>query len=155
METGRSYWGHFNVINNGVISNLPDDAIVEVPGYVDRNGLHPLRVGDLPLGCASVCNCSVQVQRLAVQAALTGDEILLKQAMLLDPLTGAVCNPPEVWQMADEMLIANKTWLPQYGPAVSAAEERWEKGDIIPPKYFTWPARLDTETHYRPEEQNW
>ena len=108
METGRAYRGHFNVVNNGVITNLPDDAVVEVPGYVDANGLQPLFVGKLPPGCAAICSQSIQVQRLAVEAAVNGDEALLKQAMLMDPLTGAVCNPAEVWQMADEMLIANR-----------------------------------------------
>ena len=71
LETGRVYRGHFNVVNNGVISNLPDDAIIEAPGYVDRNGINMPQVGDLPLGCAAVCNVSISVQRLAVEAALT------------------------------------------------------------------------------------
>ena len=56
LETGRVYRGHFNVVNNGVISNLPDDAIIEAPGYVDRNGISMPLVGDLPLGLAAVCN---------------------------------------------------------------------------------------------------
>ena len=64
LETGRVYRGHFNVVNNGVISNLPDDAIIEAPGYVDRNGIYMPHVGDLPLGCAAVCNVSISVQRL-------------------------------------------------------------------------------------------
>jgi alpha-galactosidase len=49
-----------------------------------------------------------------VEAALEGDPAKLKQAMLLDPLTGAVCNPPEVWKLADDMLKAERKWLPQY-----------------------------------------
>ncbi|MCL2319784.1 MAG: alpha-glucosidase/alpha-galactosidase [Treponema sp.] len=114
LETRRVYRGHFNVINNGAISNLPPDAVVEVPGYVDGNGISIPLVGDLPLGCAAICSQSIAVQRLSVQAALKGDPVLLKQAMLLDPLTGAVCNPPEVSAMADEMLKAESQWLPQY-----------------------------------------
>ena len=70
LETGRVYRGHFNVRNNGCISNLPDDAVVEVPGYVDHNGINVPQVGDLPLGCAAVCNASVGVQRLAVEAGV-------------------------------------------------------------------------------------
>ena len=85
MTTGRMYRGHFNVRNDGVVTNLPPDAIVEVPGYVDRNGLSIPVVGDLPLGCAAICNNSIQVQRMATQAAVTGDVELLKQAILLDP----------------------------------------------------------------------
>ena len=124
METGRIYRGHFNVRNGSTIPNLPPDAIVEVPGYVDRNGLSIPRVGDLPLGCAAICNNSIQVQRMATRAALAGDVDLLKQAVLLDPLVGAVCNPPEVWQMVDEMLVAQAQWLPQYAGAIDDAQRR-------------------------------
>jgi alpha-galactosidase len=114
IETGRVYRGHFNVINKGTIANLPPDCIVEVPGYVDRNGISIPRVGDLPAPCAAICNQSIAVQRLAVEAAVEGNPLKVKQAMLLDPLVGAVCNPPEVWAMADEMLKAEAQWLPQY-----------------------------------------
>ena len=114
LETGRIYRGYFNVINRGVISNLPPDCAVEVPGYVDGNGISIPLVGDLPAPCAAICNASIAVQRLSVEAAIEGDPLKLKQAMLLDPLTGAVCNPPEVWAMADEMLKAEAQWLPQY-----------------------------------------
>ncbi|MDR1421158.1 MAG: alpha-glucosidase/alpha-galactosidase [Treponema sp.] len=114
LETGRIYRGHFNVINRGAIGNLPADSVVEVPGYVDGSGVSIPLVGDLPAPLAAICNQSIAVQRLAVEAALEGDPLKLKQAMLLDPLTGAVCNPPEVWAMADEMLKAQAQWLPQY-----------------------------------------
>ena len=124
LETGRVYRGHFNLPNAGSITNLPADAVVEVPGYVDRHGIHPLQVGELPPGCAAVCTQSVSVQRLGVLAAISGDVALLKQAMLLDPLVGAVCNPPEVWRLADEMLVAQARWLPQYAHAIPAAKAR-------------------------------
>ncbi|GMV95416.1 MAG: alpha-glucosidase/alpha-galactosidase [Candidatus Hydrogenedentota bacterium] len=119
METGRIYRGHFNTINNGCITNLPPDCVIEAPGYVDRTGLNMTLVGDLPLACAATCNVSVQVQRMAVEAAVHGDVNLLKQAMLHDPLVGAVCNPPEVWAMVDEMLAAQAKWLPQYCAAIA------------------------------------
>jgi alpha-galactosidase len=124
LETGRVYRGHFNVVNQGCITNLPDDCIVEVPGYVDRNGVSIPQVGDLPLGCAAVCNASVSVQRLSVEAAMNGDVMLLKQAVMMDPLTGAVCDPEEISQMVDEMLIAQARWLPQYAHALPAARKR-------------------------------
>jgi alpha-galactosidase len=124
LETGRVYRGHFNVVNHGIISNLPDDCIVEVPGYVDRNGLNIPRVGDLPLGCAAVCNASISVQRIAVEAAVHGDVTLLKQAMMLDPLVGAVCDPYEISQMTDEMLVAQAQWLPQYAAEIPRAAAR-------------------------------
>ena len=132
LETGRVYRGHFNVVNNGIISNLPDDAIVEVPGYADINGMNIPMLGDLPLGCAAVCNSSISVQRLAVEAAVSGDDQLLRQAMMMDPLTGAVCNPPEIWQMVDEMLVAQEALLPQYKKAISKAKKRLAGGNLIP-----------------------
>ena len=119
-------------MNEGCITNVPYESVVEVPCYVDRNGVAVPKIGDLPLGCAAVCSQSIWVQKLAVEAAVKGDVELLKQAALLDPLTGAVCNPPEVWQMVDEMLIAQEKWLPQYKDAIAAAKERWAKGNLIP-----------------------
>src|SRR4029077_2066478 len=111
----------------GCITNLAPDAIVEVPGYVDRNGMNIPAVGELAWGAAAVCTNSINVQRLAVRAAATGDDTLLRQSMLLDPLTGAVCNPPEVWQLVDEMLVAQAPWLPQYASAIAKAKARIAK----------------------------
>ncbi|MCZ4149373.1 alpha-glucosidase/alpha-galactosidase, partial [Escherichia coli] len=146
LETGRIYRGHFNTVNNGVISNLPNDAIIEAPGYVDRNGISMPHVGDLPLGPAAVCNVSISVQRLAVEAAVHGDDQLLRQAFMMDPLVGAVCNPKEIWQMVDEMLVAQAKWLPQYGEAITAAEERLAAGNLIPTKAYEGAARLKVKT---------
>jgi len=147
LETGRCYRGHFNVVNGTTISNLPPDAIVEVPGYVDRNGMNIPRVGALPLGCAAVCNASVSVQRLAVEAAVHGDDQLLRQALMMDPLTGAVCNPPEIWQLADELLVAQAKWLPQYKTAIAAAKKRLAKGPLLPTREgYQGAARLHTKT---------
>ena len=134
LETGRIYRGHFNVMNQGCITNLPDECVVEVPGYVDANGVNIPRVGDLPLGCAAICSQSIWVQRLAVEAAVAGDIILLRQAMLMDPLTGAVCTPAEIYQMVDEMLIAGEAWLPQYKEEIVYAKERMASGKLIPAK---------------------
>ena len=134
LETSRIYRGHFNVMNHGCITNLPNECCVEVPCYVDGNGISVPKIGDLPLGAAAVCSQSIWVQRLSVEAAVTGDVMLLKQAALLDPLTGAVCNPPEVWQLVDEMLIAQEQWLPQYTDAIREAKVKFEKGDLLPTK---------------------
>lgn len=132
LETGRVYRGHFNVVNNNVIANLPADAIIEAPGYVDRNGISMPLVGKLPLGPAAVCNVSISVQRLAVEAAVHGDDKLLRQAFMMDPLVGAVCNPNEIWQMVDEMLVAQAKWLPQYEFAIAEAKERLTSGKRVP-----------------------
>lgn len=147
LETGRVYRGHFNVVNNGTITNLPDDSIVEVPGYVDGNGINIPKVGDLPLGCAAVCNVSISVQRLAVEAAVHGNDTLLRQAMMMDPLVGAVCNPPEIWQLVDEMLVAEEKWLPQYKDAIAQAKKRLESGNLIKTREgYEGAARLKVKT---------
>ena len=124
LETGRIYRGHFNVINKGHITNLPDGCVIEIPGYVDASGINMPVVGDLPLACAATCSASIRVQQMGVEAAVHGDVTLLKQSMLHDPLVGAVCNPEEVWQMTDEMLVAQAKWLPQYETEVGAAKQR-------------------------------
>jgi alpha-galactosidase len=124
LETGRVYRGHFNVVNQGLVTNLPADAIVETPGFVDRFGLNMVAGLRLPDACAIPCIASINVQRLSVKAAVTGDIDTLKLAMLNDPLVGAVCTPDEVWQMTDEMVVAQARWLPQYAEAVPAARRR-------------------------------
>ena len=129
LETGRIYRGHFNVVNQGHITNLPDGCVVEIPGYVDKNGINMPVVGPLPMACAATCSASARVQEMGMQAAVTGDVWLLKQVMLHDPLVGAVCNPEEVWQMTDEMLVAQAQWLPQYQAEIPAAQARLEEAE--------------------------
>ena len=146
LETGRVYRGHFNVVNNGSITNLDDDAIVEVPGYVDGNGISIPQVGPLPLGCAAVCAQSINVQRLAVAAAVNADRNLLIQAMMLDPLTGAVCNTAEIEQMVDEMLVAGEAWLPQYKNEISKAKVRLQNPKVKVKEGYMGAARLHTKT---------
>ena len=130
LETGRVYRGHFNVMNNGTITNLPDECVVEVPCYVDGNGVSIPNVGDLPLGCAAICSQSVWVQKLAVEAAVHADINLLRQAAMMDPLTGAACTPDEIIQMVDEMLVAGESWLPQYADEIKRAKRRLENKTV-------------------------
>ena len=130
LETGRRYRGHFNVMNNGCITNLPDECVVEVPCYVDGSGVSIPKVGDLPLGCAAICSQSVWVQKLAVEAAVHADIALLRQAAMMDPLTGAVCTPDEIFQMVDEMLVAGAEWLPQYAEEIERAKKRLENKTV-------------------------
>ena len=130
LETGRVYRGHFNVRNNGIIRNLPADAIIESPGFVDRFGINMVEGIELPTACAATCSVSISVQRMSVEAAMKGDIDMLKLAVLHDPLVGAICTPDEVWQMVDEMVVAQAQWLPQYADAVPAAVERLSKGSV-------------------------
>jgi alpha-galactosidase len=150
LETGRVYRGHFNIINQGHITNLPDGCVIEIPGYVDKNGINMPVVGDLPLACAATCSASVRVQQLGMEAAVRGDVASLKQAMLHDPLVGAVCNPEEVWQMADEMLVAQAQWLPNYAGEIEAARTRLEaheaNGTRVKLSQTEGAARLRTRT---------
>jgi len=146
LETGRTYRGHFNVPNNGCITNLDDDAIVEVPCYVDGNGVSVPQVGDLPLGCAAICAASINVQRLAVEAAVHGDVTLLKQAAMMDPLTGAVCDPNEISQMVDEMLVAQAKWLPQYRKEIPKAKARLKSEKPLGTRKTQGAARKKTKT---------
>jgi alpha-galactosidase len=127
LTTGRRYRGHFNVGNTGLITNIPDDCTIEIPCYADANGVAPTYIGDLPLGCAAVLRQTISVQEMTVEAALTGDKTLVKQALALDPLTGAVCNLDEIWAMADDMFEALAPWLPQF------AEEGWSSQNVCDP----------------------
>ena len=150
LETGRIYRGHFNVVNQGQITNLPDGCIIEIPGYVDHNGINMPVVGDLPMACAATCSASVRVQQMAMEAAVHGDVTLLKQAMLHDPLTAAVCTPEEIWQMTDEMLTAQAQWLPQYADSIPAAQARLDEavanGTRVEAIVTEGAARLHTKT---------
>lgn len=130
LETGRVYRGHFNVPNNGIIRNLPEDAIIESPGFVDRFGLNMVEGIELPMACAATCSASISVQRMSVEAAMTGDIELLKLAVLHDPLVGAICTPDEVWAMVDEMVVAQAQWLPQFAEAIPAAKARMAKSTV-------------------------
>jgi alpha-galactosidase len=150
LETGRTYRGHFNVVNRGNITNLPDGCVVEIPGYVDKTGINMPVVGDLPLACAATCSASARVQEMGVEAAVHGDVTLLKQAMLHDPLTAAVCNPEEVWQMTDEMLVAQSEWLPNFAKEIGRAraylEQAEQNGTRVRLIQTQGAARLHTKT---------
>ena len=74
--------GHFNTISRGHVTNLPDGCAIEIPGYVERTGIHYPVLGDLPLACVATCSASVRVQQMDVEALVHGDVTLLKQAML-------------------------------------------------------------------------
>lgn len=101
-----------NVRNNGCISNLPDECCVEVPCLVDASGIRPCRVGALPAQVQALNASNVVVQGLTAQAFLEKDRRKAFQAVLLDPLTAAVCTPAEIRSMFDEMAAAEEKWIP-------------------------------------------
>lgn len=113
-ETGNAFRLNGNVRNDGYITNLPQGCCVEVPVFVDSRGLHPVRVGDLPIQCAALNQSNITVQQLAVEAALTGNPEHAMQAIAMDPLTSTVCTLREARDMTREMLRAQSQWLPQF-----------------------------------------
>ena len=114
METDKIFKLNGNVRNDGYITNLPAGCCVEVPVFVDRRGLHPVRVGDLPVQLAALNQSNVTVQTLATEAALKGDPELAMLACAMDPLTSACCTLSEVRKMTAELLAAEKKWLPLF-----------------------------------------
>ncbi|NLI01035.1 MAG: alpha-galactosidase [Chthonomonadales bacterium] len=114
LATGRPFRLQGNVRNDAYITNLPEGCCVEVPVYVDREGLHPLRVGALPPQCAALNQSNVTVQGLAVEAGLSGDPELAMQAIAMDPLTSACCTLAEIREMTAELLEAEAQLLPQF-----------------------------------------
>jgi alpha-galactosidase len=114
MVTGTKRVVYGNVRNGDLVQNLPADACVEVACEVDRNGVRPLRFGALPPACAALNQVQITVQRLAVEAAMTGDRGLVHAAVALDPLTSAVQTLPKIHEMAERMLDAEAHWLPQF-----------------------------------------
>ncbi len=113
-QTGRTFRLNGNVRNDGYITNLPQGCCVEVPVFVDSRGLHPVRIGDLPIQCAALNQSNVTVQQLAVEAGLTGDPEYAMQAIAMDPLTSTVCTLREAREMTREMIDAESQWLPQF-----------------------------------------
>jgi alpha-galactosidase len=111
MQTGKPYKIAGNVMNDGLIGNLPSKACVEVPCLVDANGITPCHVGELPLQCAALNRTNINVQQLVIQAALTGDVESVYHAAMLDPHTAAELSLDDIRGLCGEMLKANSAWL--------------------------------------------
>jgi alpha-galactosidase len=112
MVTGTMRRIHANVANRGLISNLPADYAVEVPCVVDRLGVRPERVGALPAQCAAINRGFVNVGQLTVQAALTGDRRMVRQAAMVDPNTAATLTLDAIWALCDELTAAHGDLMP-------------------------------------------
>jgi alpha-galactosidase len=103
-----------NVPNTELIDNLPHGCCVEVPCLVDGNGVQPTKVGSLPPQLAALNRTNINVHELIVQAALDSSTEAVYHAVMLDPLTAAVCTLPQIRSMVDKMLAAQEQWLPQF-----------------------------------------
>ena len=101
-----------NVLNTGLITNLPSEACVEVPCMVDRTGIHPCHVGALPVQLAALNMTNVNVQLVAVEAAVTHCRDMVYQAALLDPHMAAELSIDEVVGLCDELIEAHGSWIP-------------------------------------------
>lgn len=112
--TGSPALIYGNVPNNGLIENLPNECIVEVPCHVDRNGIQPIRIGRIPSQLAAVMSLSVSVQKLTVEAALTKNRDRIYQAALLDPHTSAELSPDQIWGLVNDLIEAHGDLLPTY-----------------------------------------
>jgi alpha-galactosidase len=101
-----------NVQNTGLITNLPRDACVEVPCMVDRSGINPCHVGELPVQLAALNMTNINVQLVTLEAAMTRRRDTVYQAALLDPHTAAELSMDDVVQLCDELIEAHGTWMP-------------------------------------------
>ena len=112
--TDKPYRIHGNVMNNGLITNLPQNACVEVPVMVDRNGLNPCVVGDLPEQCAAINRTNINVQLLTIQAARSLKKEDVYMAAYMDPHTAAELSLDDIRSLCDDLFEAHKYWLPTY-----------------------------------------
>lgn len=114
IVTNSSYEIGANVINNGLISNLPNDACVEVPCLVNGSGIHPCYVGKLPTQLAALNMTNINVQLLTIEAAVNKDKKRIYQAAMLDPHTSAELSLEDIIKMCDEMIGAHGDYMCMY-----------------------------------------
>lgn len=114
LEGGDPFTFNGNVPNKGYVTNLPQDACVEVPVLCSRKGFEPRYVGALPPQCALLTNLSAQIEEMTVEASLTGNKNLVYHAIYNDPLTAAVLSLAEIRKMVDDMFAQNAPYLPQF-----------------------------------------
>lgn len=114
LTTGTPYRIHANVLNKGLITNLPNNCCVEVPCLVDGTGIYPSYIGDLPPQCAALNRTNINVQELTIEAVLTGNREHIYHAAFLDPHTAAELDMDHIVAMCDELLVYNRKWLPNF-----------------------------------------
>ena len=112
--TGKPYQIGGNVLNTGLITNLPRQAVVEVPCLVDGSGVQGTYIGDLPTQCAALNVTNINPQLLTIEAALTRKRELIYQAAMLDPRTAAELSLDDIVSMCDDLIEAHGNMLPKY-----------------------------------------
>ncbi|CDO09954.1 alpha-galactosidase [Mycolicibacterium cosmeticum] len=113
LETGHTRVISANVVNQGLITNLPDGVAVEVPTTLDALGAHPMRVGDLPPQCAALNRNFLGPVDLAVRAAVDGDPRLVRAAAMVDPNTAATLTVDQIGELCNELTAAHAALLPE------------------------------------------
>ena len=114
VVTGRPYRIGGNVLNTGLIDNLPAEACVEVPCMVDSNGINPCHVGALPLQLAAMNMSNINVQLLTIEAAVTRERNKIYQAAMMDPHTAAELSLDDIHSMCDELIEAHGDFMAMY-----------------------------------------
>ena len=103
-----------NVLNTGLIDNLPADACVEVPCLIDASGIQPCHVGKLPVQCAAMNMTNINVQLLTIEAGMTRKKEHIYHAAMLDPHTGGELSIDQIYSMVDDLIEAHGDWLPKF-----------------------------------------
>lgn len=114
IETGRPYTFGGNVLNTGLITNLPNDCCVEVTCLADKNGITPCYVGELPIQLAALNRTNVNVQLLTVEAALTRNKDYIYYAAMLDPHTSSELSIDDIKNLVDDLIKEHGDWLPKF-----------------------------------------
>lgn len=114
METNRPYKIGGNVMNTGLITNLPKDACVEVPCLVDASGINPVYIGDLPPQMAALNRTNINTQLLTIEAAITGKKEHIYHAAFLDPHTSSELSLDDIVSLCDDLIEAHGEWLPKF-----------------------------------------
>jgi alpha-galactosidase len=114
IETDKPYKIGGNVINTGLIPNLPNNAIVEVPCLIDASGVTPCYAGELPPQLAALNMTNINVQLLTIEAAVTRKREYIYYAAMLDPHTASELTIDEIKSLCDDLIVAHGNMLPEY-----------------------------------------
>ncbi|MDD3212409.1 MAG: alpha-glucosidase/alpha-galactosidase [Eubacteriales bacterium] len=114
METNLPVKIGGNVMNTGLITNLPQNAVVEVPCLVDKSGIAPTYIGALPEQCAALNRTNINVQLLTIEAARTLKKDFIYRAAMMDPHTAAELSIDDIVNMCDDLIEAHGNWLPTF-----------------------------------------
>ena len=114
IVTDTTYKIGGNVLNTGLITNLPKEACVEVPCLIDGQGIHPTYIGNLPVQCAAMNMTNINVQLLTIEAFVTKKKSHIYQAAMLDPHTGSELDIDTIIKLCDDLIETHGDWLPKF-----------------------------------------